>query len=313
MKNSALTVRFLFIILGFAAFTLSSCEDSSDDMTPDDPRPATVVDVITGSDDHTTLAAAVAAADLVETLSGNGPFTVFAPTDAAFAALPAGTVEALLQNPSGDLSDILRYHVIGDRVLSGALSDGLTAQTVLGSDLSFTINEQGAFVNGARITVADIETQNGVVHVIDAVLIPPVESDPLPQTVVDIIAGSAVHETLTVALIAAGLIETLQGEGPFTVFAPVDDAFNALPAGTLEALLEDPSGDLTNILLYHVVAANALSAGLSDGQSIETVSGETLVVTINDDGIFIGDAMVIAADIEAENGVVHVVNSVLLP
>jgi len=132
----------------------------------------TVVDVIVNSETHTTLEAAVVAAGLVDALSGDGPFTVFAPTDAAFAALPAGTLDALLADPSGKLTDILKYHVVSGKVLSTDLMDGMTATTLLGKDVKVTINAQGVFINGAKVTVADIMADNGVVHVIDAVLIP---------------------------------------------------------------------------------------------------------------------------------------------
>lgn len=133
----------------------------------------TVVDVIVNSEDHTTLEAAVTAAELAETLSGEGPFTVFAPTDAAFEALPEGTLDALLANPSGDLTKILLYHVLGATVLSTDLMDGQTATTLNGKDITVTINDEGVFINDAKVTTADIETDNGVVHVIDAVLLPP--------------------------------------------------------------------------------------------------------------------------------------------
>jgi uncharacterized surface protein with fasciclin (FAS1) repeats len=279
-------------------------------LLPPSPMPATVVDIVAGSVDHTTLTAAVTAAGLVETLQGAGPFTVFAPTDAAFAALPAGTIEALLADPSGDLTDILLYHVVGARAMSAGLADGQEITTVFGEILTVTINAQGVYINDAMVTVADLEAENGVVHVIDAVLLPP---SPMPATVVDIVAGSVDHTTLTAAVTAAGLVETLQGAGPFTVFAPTDAAFAALPAGTIEALLADPSGDLTDILLYHVVGARAMSAGLADGQEITTVFGEILTVTINAQGVYINDAMVTVADLEAENGVVHVIDAVLLP
>ncbi|MGC9341448.1 MAG: fasciclin domain-containing protein, partial [Bacteroidales bacterium] len=167
------------------------------------------------------------------------------------------------------------------------------------------------FINDAKVIIADIEAENGVVHVIDAVLIP--EPEMMPETVVDIIANSEVHETLEAAVIAAGLVETLQGEGPFTVFAPTDDAFAALPEGTLDALLADPNGALTDILLYHVVAGKALSTDLSDGQIIETVLGEDITVSISNEGVFINGAQVTIADIEAGNGVVHVIDAVLTP
>ncbi len=115
----------------------------------------------------------------------------------------------------------------------------------------------------------------------------------LPATVVDIIVDSESHTTLEAAVVAAGLVETLQGEGPFTVFAPTDDAFAALPEGTLDDLLADPSGALTDILLYHVVAAKAMSSDLSDGQMIETVFGKDVTVKITSEGVYINEAMLL--------------------
>jgi hypothetical protein len=132
-----------------------------------------------------------------------------------------------------------------------------------------------------------------------------------PTTVVDIIVGSEVHNTLETAVVAAGLADDLSGPGPFTVFAPTDDAFAALPAGVLNALLDDPNGLLVDVLLYHVVSGQALSNSLSDGQSIETLLGEDVLVTINDDGVFINGAEVIVVDLLADNGVVHVIDAVL--
>jgi len=267
----------------------------------------TVVDVIVNSEDHNTLEAAVIAADLVETLSGDGPFTVFAPTDAAFDALPEGAVDGLLADPGGPLTDILLYHVVAAQVNSGDLSDGQVATTVLGEDITVTINDDGVFINNALVTVVDIPATNGVVHVIDAILFPP------SNTITDIVVASPIHETLEAAVIAAGLAETLAGEGPFTVFAPTDAAFSALPEGTVEALLEDPTGDLTQILLYHAVSGVAMSSDLSDGQMITTINGKDVTVAINDDGVFINNAQVTVADIPADNGIVHVINAVLLP
>ena len=271
------------------------------------PPRVSVVDIIVNSDVHNTLEAAVGAAGLVETLNGDGPFTVFAPTDAAFEALPEGTVEALLQDPQGALTDILLYHVAGAEAYSTDLMDGMTIETVNGKDVTITINNNGVFINDAQVILADIPADNGVVHVINAVLLPPRVS------VVDIIVNSDVHNTLEAAVGAAGLVETLNGDGPFTVFAPTDAAFEALPEGTVEALLQDPQGALTDILLYHVVNANAFSTDLTDGQSVETINGQEVSVTINTDGVFINDAQVILADIPADNGVVHVIDAVLLP
>ncbi len=132
-------------------------------------------------------------------------------------------------------------------------------------------------------------------------------------TVVDIIVNSPDHNTLEAAVIAAELADDLSGDGPFTVFAPTDDAFAALPEGTVETLLMDPTGDLANILLYHVLGANVLSTDLSDGQTATTLFGEDVTVSVNADGVFINDAQVIVADLQADNGVVHVIDAVLLP
>jgi len=267
----------------------------------------TVADVIIASPDHNTLEAALGAAGLTETLMGDGPFTVFAPTDDAFAALPDGTVEALLEDPEGALTDILLYHVVGAKALSTDLSDGQMIETLNGKEVMVKIMDGNVYINDAMVTVADVETDNGVVHVVDAVLIPET------MTVMDIIAESDAHTTLEAAIEAAGLTETLAGEGPFTVFAPTDDAFAALPDGTLEVLLADPEGALTQILLYHVVGAKALSGDLSDGQMIETLNGQEITVKIMDGNVYINDAMVTVADLEADNGVVHVIDAVLLP
>jgi uncharacterized surface protein with fasciclin (FAS1) repeats len=279
-------------------------------LVPQPELPATVVDIVVNSPDHNTLEAAVIAADLAGTLSGDGPFTVFAPTDAAFAALPAGLLDALLADPDGALTDILLYHVVGGTALSNDLSDGQSITTLFGQDVVVTIDVNGVFINDAQVIVADILADNGVVHVIDAVLVPQPE---LPATVVDIVVNSPDHNTLEAAVIAADLAGTLSGDGPFTVFAPTDAAFAALPAGLLDALLADPDGALTDILLYHVVGGTALSTDLSNGQSITTLFGQDIVVTIDANGVFINDAQVIVADLLAENGVVHVIDAVLVP
>ena len=270
----------------------------------------TVVDIVVGSPDHNTLEAAVIAAELADDLSGAGPFTVFAPTDAAFAALPAGTVDALLLDPTGDLATILLYHVLGLQALSTELVDGMIVTTLQGDDIMVTINANGVFINDAQVTVADITASNGVVHVIDAVLLPPVMPT---NSIMDIVANSPDHTTLEAALVASGLNETLANPGDFTLFAPTDAAFAALPAGAVDALLTDPFGALVNVLLYHALGGTALSTDLSDGLMVTTLEGQNVTVTINANGVFINDAQVIIADIMADNGVVHVIDAVLLP
>ena len=272
----------------------------------------TVVDIIVNSDDHTLLEAAVGAAGLVDALSGEGPFTVFAPTDDAIVALTEAleiTAEELLALPN--LGDILQYHVVGAAAYAGDLSDGQMIETLAGEDVTVSITADGVFINNAQVTVADIAADNGVVHVIDAVLLPPA---PQTNTVVDIIVNSEDHTLLEAAVGAAGLVDALSGEGPFTVFAPTDEAIVALTEAleiTAEQLLALPN--LGDILQYHVVGASAYAADLSDGQMIETLVGEDVTVSITADGVFINNAQVTVADIAADNGVVHVIDAVLLP
>ncbi|MFT6358459.1 MAG: putative surface protein with fasciclin (FAS1) repeats, partial [Paraglaciecola sp.] len=271
--------------------------------------PTTVVDVVVNSDVHTTLEAAVIAAELADDLSAAGPFTVFAPTDAAFAALPAAFVTGLLANPTGQLAEILTYHAIGAQVLSGDLSDGQMASTLQGEDVTVTINADGVFINNAQVIIADIVTPNGVVHVLDAVMLPPT----FPTTVVDVVVNSDVHTTLEIAVTAAELADDLSGAGPFTLFAPTDNAFADVNPVVLADLLDNPTGDLAQVLLYHTLSGQVLSGDLSDGQTAATLQGEDIEVTINADGVFINDSRVIIADIVTPNGVVHVLDAVMLP
>ena len=276
--------------------------------------PATVVDIVVNSPVHNVLEAAVLQADLAGALSGDGPFTVFAPTDDAFLALAGAlgaTAEELLALP--ELADILLYHVVGGTALSTDLSDGQFITTLNGADVVVTINDEGIFINNAQVTVADVVAGNGVVHVIDAVLLPTDAPEPT-NTVVDIVVNSPVHNVLEAAVLQADLAGALSGEGPFTVFAPTDDAFLAL-AGALDATAEDLLAlpELADILLYHVVGGTALSSDLADGQTIATLNGAEVTVTINEAGIFINDAQVTVADLVADNGVVHVIDAVLIP
>ena len=209
----------------------------------------TVVDIIVGSDDHNTLEAAVLAAGLETTLASEGPFTVFAPTDDAFAALPAGLIDNLLENPGGALTNILLQHVAAGTALSTDLSDGDAIPSLFGEDLNVVINADGVFIDGAKVTMADIPADNGVVHVIDAVIVPEGNFN----TIMDIVTTSDAHNTLQTVLNLSGLNATLNGPGSFTLFAPTDDAFSAIPQDIIDALLADPMGQLTDILLYHAL------------------------------------------------------------
>ena len=270
----------------------------------------TVVDVVVNSENHTILEAAVVAAGLVETLSGDGPFTVFAPTDAAFALLPEGLIDQLLEDPTGDLTTILTHHVHSGNVLSTDLINGMMVPTLAGTELTVSLMDSMVLIDNANVSIADIETENGVVHVIDAVLVPEEDQS---TTVVDVVVNSENHTILEAAVVAAGLVETLSGDGPFTVFAPTDAAFALLPEGLIDQLLEDPTGDLTTILTHHVHSGNVLSTDLINGMMVPTLAGTELTVSLMDSMVLIDNANVSIADIETENGVVHIIDAVLVP
>ena len=263
-----------------------------------------IYDIVSNSSNHTTLKVAIDACALNGVLSDPGTLTLFAPTDAAFNLLPSGTVAALLADIPA-LTDILKHHVVGASVMSGMLSNNQIVTTLLGTDVTVTINSMGVFIDNAMVTVADIVADNGVVHVIDAVLIP-------ASSIYDIVSNSNNHTTLKVAIDACALNGVLSDPGSLTLFAPTDAAFNLLPAGTVTALLADIP-QLTDILKHHVVGSSVMSGMLSNNQVVTTLLGTDVTVTINSMGVFIDNAMVTVADIVADNGVVHVIDAVLIP
>ena len=268
----------------------------------------TVVDIIVNSDSHQTLETAVIAANLAETLNGDGPFTVFAPSDDAFDGLAEGALDLILAN-ADQLSDVLLNHVHSGNVLSTDLENGMGVPTLNNTELTVTIDGMTVMINLATVTQADLIASNGVVHVIDKVLLPDFGQE--DTTVYSIIKASPIHTTLETAIDAAELGETLSGDGPFTVFAPTDDAFGALPAGALDDLLADIDL-LTEILLHHVHSGNVLSTDLSNGMEVPTLNDDVLLVSIDAGTVMIDMSTVIQPDIVANNGVVHVINAVLI-
>ena len=247
-----------------------------------------VYDIISNSAVHSTLTTAIDLCALDGTLSGPGSFTVFAPTDNAFNNLPSGTLTALL-NDIPALTDILLHHVVGDSVMSGMLSNNQIVTTLLGTDVTVTINANGVYIDNSLVTIVDLVGDNGVVHVIDAVLIP----NTTTNSVYDIISASPSHTTLNTAILACSLDATLSGPGPFTVFAPTDGAFNNLPAGTVTSLLNDIPA-LTDILLHHVVGDSVMSGMLSNNQIVTTLLGTNVTVTIDTSGVYIDNTRYIS-------------------
>ena len=270
--------------------------------------PQTITDIAVGNPDFSTLVAALQAAGLAETLMGEGPFTVFAPTNEAFAKLPAGTLDELLKPENKQkLTDILLYHVVAGSVLAADVVNLTEAETVLGQKVDVKVDMGTVMINDATVTATDILADNGVIHVIDTVLLP-------AGDIVETAVADGRFTTLAAALGAAELVETLKGEGPFTVFAPTDDAFAKLPAGTLDELLKPENKQkLTDILLYHVVSGKVMAADVVTLTEAETVLGQKVTVKVDMGNVYINDAQVIITDVKASNGVIHVIDTVLLP
>jgi uncharacterized surface protein with fasciclin (FAS1) repeats len=287
----------------------------------EEPAAQNIVEIAAEDGRFTTLVAAVQAAGLAETLSGEGPFTVFAPTDEAFAALPEGTLDSLLlPENKQQLTDILLYHVVPGKVMAedAIALDGQMADTALeGKQIAIKEDMGSVYLNeNAKVIITDIEASNGVIHVIDSVILPPSEDAAMETSdIVDTAINDGRFTTLVTAVQAADLVDTLKGEGPFTVFAPTDDAFAALPEGTLDTLLmPENKQQLTDILLYHVVPGKVMAADVVDLSSAPTVLGKDATVKVEDGKVFLNDNVeIIITDIETSNGVIHVIDAVLLP
>jgi transforming growth factor-beta-induced protein len=314
----------LFVLL-FASLVLAACGTPAAapvaTAVPPTAVPALsdIVDTAIADGRFTTLVAAVTAGGLVDTLKGAGPFTVFAPTDDAFAKLPAGTVEDLLKPENLEtLKNILLYHVVPGAVMAADVVtlDGKSADTAFaGNAIAISVKDGSVFLNETvQVIITDIATSNGVIHVIDTVLLPPTKL----ANIVDTAVADGRFTTLVAAVTAGGLVDTLVGEGPFTVFAPTDEAFATLPAGTVEGLLKPENLEtLKNILLYHVVPGTVMAADVVtlDGKTADTAfAGNAIAISVKDGKVFLNETVqVIITDIVTSNGVIHVIDTVLLP
>jgi len=265
--------------------------------------PMDIVDTAVAAGSFKTLAAALNAADLVETLKSKGPFTVFAPTDEAFGKLPAGTVESLLKPENKQkLAAILMFHVMPGRLGAADISGKPKGTTIQGTDLLFSKSSDGVKVDRAKVVKADIAATNGVIHVIDRVM--------MPKDIVDTASAAGQFSTLLAAAKAAGLVEALKAtDTEMTVFAPTDEAFSALPAGTVDSLLRPSNRDrLAAILKHHVVPQRIILTG----RPLTTLQGSNLQI-MSAGPAMVSEARVLIPDIKATNGVIHVIDRVLMP
>jgi len=380
MKKRIWLVLFTVMALMLSACTMAmpetetmpddaASEEMADDATMDDM--GTIVDIAVGNSDFSTLVTAVTAADLVDVLADpEAEWTVFAPTNDAFAALPEDVLNMVLADKEL-LTRILTYHVMQGVVTSDQVSTmmaptmemGAVGGDLMGSELDVKFFEDGKItVNDANIVMADVMASNGVIHAIDAVLLPPdvaamlagdesmdgeamdddamaddesmdgeaMDDDAMDDgammddmgTIVDIAVGNPDFSTLVTAVTAAGLVDVLANpDAEWTVFAPTNAAFDALPEGVLEMVLAD-NELLTRILTYHVVegivTSDQISTMMAPSMEMGAVGGDLLGgqldVKLNADGtVTVNNSNVIAADIMASNGVIHVIDAVLLP
>ena len=295
--NNRVTMMTMLVIASLMASPIVVADD-----TQDIPTNAQNTGV------HDSLVAALSHAGLVSALQADGPFTVFAPTDDAFAAAGIDLSTFDTDEENATLSDILLYHVVSGSVAASDVTDGMSAEALNGDDLSFTVSDGSVMVNDATVTTADVMASNGIIHVIDKVLMPPADLADIPT----VAQGTGIHTSLVAAVVQAELLTTLQGDGPFTVFAPTDDAFAA--AGIDLAALDTVEGKaaLTDILLYHVVSGAVPSSAVTDGMSAAAVNGDDLSFTVGE-GVMVNDANVVLADVPASNGVIHVIDKVLMP
>ncbi len=309
------------IIMTLIIVSISACDDDDDPkvVVVDPPAPlGTVVDVAVANGSFTTLVAALQATGLDATLSDSSTqFTVFAPTDDAFALLGQATIDALLAD-TDTLSDILTYHVIAGKVDAAAAvgAAGTTVAMVNGDSIGLSLDGTNLLVNTATVTITDVMADNGIIHVIDAVLIPPKDKgDDVTKNIVETAIDAGSFTTLVAALQAADLDATLADEtASFTVFAPTDDAFAAIGQETIELLLADTEL-LKSILLQHVVAGevNSVTAFTLNGGEAETASGAKIGISINSDNdmLMFGGAKITMTDVYASNGVIHVIDAVV--
>ncbi|MEO8765819.1 MAG: fasciclin domain-containing protein [Ginsengibacter sp.] len=304
------------ILTGLLSMSITSCKKDDDNNLP--ATPTTITDVVSSGADFTILKAAVVKAGLATTLSGTGPFTVFAPNDTAFtgSGITMGTVNTLSADA---LKEILLYHTLAAKVGSADVPAGPNAAVVTanGDSVYVTRNGSGVFINGLPVVKADVAASNGVIHVIGRVLFPPVGN------IVEVAQSDTTFSYLVAAVLRASTGSTnvagvLTGNGPYTVFAPTNEAFRDAGFETINDINAADPNTLAGILTYHVVAGRVFSSDLADGVQPVTLNGGKVTIGLTAGATVKGNtntsaSNIIKANIVATNGVVHVIDKVLLP
>jgi uncharacterized surface protein with fasciclin (FAS1) repeats len=250
-------------------------------------------------------------ADLFDNLRDDGPFTVFAPTDEAFSKIPADDLASLLKPENREaLKKLLLLHVVPGKLTAEALASHGSPKSLSGVKLMVAANRRGLAVNEATVVKADIPCRNGIIHAIDRVLTPSAS----PTDILSVAGSKKSFKILIEAVKAAGLEDTLRGDGPFTILAPTDEAFGKLSKEKLEALLQPSNrGKLAEILKFHVIPGRLTATQVVSAGKAKTLQGGSVAVSIDEGRLVIGGAKVIATDIMADNGIIHVIDSVLIP
>ena len=285
-------------------------------LLPEIPLP--IASLIDETPNLTTLSAALTASGFAETLNSarsTPSFTIFAPSDAAFSDLPEETLAALLEDPTGALADVLRLHVVLGKITSADLRDGQKLKSVSGDRLAVAVSEDGdVTINGSPVSQTDLSAANGVVHIIDAVL----QDEPFSLT--DLVASKRYLSTVSAALDASGLATMLDDPSEeFTLLAPLDSAFRQLPEGTLEALLEDPTGQLADTLKHHIISGNRDISSLSEAGTATTLAGADITFGsrlfqwywFSFRRITVNGVSFVVTDLPADNGTLHVITGIL--
>ena len=305
------------LAMGQCSASQSACEDTAVETSNiqsvsyvvDHHNEKDIIDTAVAAGSFKTLAAALNAAGLIDTLKGDGPYTVFAPTDEAFAKLPKGTVETLLKPENkAKLQAILLNHVVKGDVMASRVVKMSGATAVGGQRLEIRTTGNGVTVDGVKVIKTDVTASNGVIHVIDSVMLP------ADKTIVETASAAGSFSTLLAAAKAAGLAELLGSEGPFTVLAPTDEAFEKLGSDTIAMLLKpENKGKLAEVLKFHVIPGRIFADGAIKAGTAATAQGGEVVFSIREGAMVVNGVSIIATDIDASNGVIHVIDTVLLP
>jgi len=304
--------KLILLLLAIVTSLVMTGAAAAQEEAPAQTSVTTIMDVVETDERLSTFQTLVEAAILADNLNEDGPFTVFAPTNEAFAAFEEMAAESGL-----NMTDVLLYHVVNGRYDAAALAGRSSLTTLEGERLFFNSTNDTMSINQvATVSIADIQTTNGVLHIIDRVLLPSTVQKGNPgATIMDVLAEDGRFETLINLLTTANLDDMLNNTNDsFTLFAPTDEAFARAPESLIEFWTADPEGELNTILTYHIVGDTLRSHQIATDTYIPTWEGRPLIVTFNDeDGLRLNGRSFVTADMLASNGIVHAVDAVLIP